>query len=446
MMRTKVQISDHFTYRRLLRFVLPPAVMMLFTSIYTVVDGFFVSNFVGSTALAGVNLIYPIIWILGSFGFMVGSGGNALVGKYLGEGKDEEARRIFSFLMLMLVIIGTLLAVGGFIFIRPLGQLIGADGELLDLCVIYGRISFIGLPFLMMQVAFGNFLITAEKGGTGLVVTICAGATNIIMDALLVAVLKLGIGGAALATILSQICASVICLVTFFRRGKKRLYFVRPVKRWRAFCKSLYNGASEFLTNVSSSIVCVIFNVRLMAMAGENGVAAYGVIMYVCYVFLAIFFGYAMSCTSLISYNYGADNRPELKNLFKKSLVLMPVTGVIMVILAELMAVPLSEIYVGYDPALLEMTVRGFRLFSFSYALSGVNCFASAFFTGFNNGTVSGVLSVLRSLVFQIIAVFVLPLLWGLDGIWLAVTAAEAMALCASILCFVLFRKRYHYA
>ena len=442
----KISLSDHFTYKKLLKFTVPSIAMVVFTSIYGVVDGFFVSNFVGSQAIAAINLIYPVIMILASSGFMIGIGGSALVAKTMGEGKDDEARGIFSFLVSVLVLMGIVLSVVGFFLTRPICAAMGAEGELLEQCVVYGRISFCGLLAVMLQYSFQSFLITAERPHLGLAVTVGSGVTNMVLDALFVGVLKTGIGGAALATIISQIVGAVIPLVIFFRKGKQRLYFVKPIIDWRAFGKVASNGMSEFLSNISMSVVSIIYNLQLMRLLGEDGVAAYGVIMYVAFIFGAVFFGYVMGGSPVISFHYGAGHTDELKNLFRMSLVIIAIMGVAMFLSSELLARPLALIFVSYDEELLNMTVYGFRLYSIAYALMGYNVFSSSLFTALNNGLISAVLSFLRTLVLQVGTVLILPQFFGVDGIWFATGTAEALGLMVSIFFMVKYRKVYHYA
>lgn len=442
----KIGLSDHFTYPKLLRFTVPSIAMVLFTSIYGVVDGFFVSNYVGSQAIAAINLIYPVIMILGSIGFMMGTGGSAYIAKLMGEGKDERARGIFSFLVLVLFCVGLVFIVVGFILTGPICRAMGAEGELLEQCVVYGRISFAGLLALMLQYSFQSFMITAEKPALGLMVTVGSGITNMVLDALFVAVLNLGIGGAAWATIISQIIGAVIPLGVFFQKGRQRLYFVKPVADWKAFVRVATNGMSEFFTNISMSVVSIVYNLQLMRLIGADGVAAYGVIMYVGFVFAAVFFGYAMGVSPVISFHYGAGHTDELKNLFRKSLVLVAVMGLTMLTLAEVLAGPLARLYLSYDEELLQMTVHGFRYYAAAFGMMGFSVFGSALFTALNNGLISGVLSLIRSLVLQIVMVLTLPLIFGTDGIWFATGAAEALGLALSIFFMAKFRHRYHYA
>ncbi len=441
----KIQLSEHFTYKKLLRFVFPSIMMMIFTSIYGVVDGLFVSNFVGKLPFAAINLIMPFLMILGALGFMIGTGGSAIVAKTLGEGKKERANRYFSMLVYVTIAAGILLTVCGEIFIRPITVLLGARGSMIDYCVLYGQIILVALPFFMLQNVFQSFLVTAQKPQLGLIMTVAAGVTNMVLDFLFIAVFNWGIAGAAIATAISQVVGGVAPLIYFMCKNSSLLRLTKPIMDWRVLLKTCTNGSSELMTNISMSVVNMLYNFQLMRFAGEDGVAAYGVIMYVNFIFVSIFIGYSIGSAPIIGYHYGAGNTFELKNMFKKSLILVGGFGVILTVLAEIMAFPLSKIFVGYDNSLLEMTCRGFMLYSISFIIIGFNIFASAFFTALNNGLVSAVISFLRTLAFQIVAVIILPVLFGLNGIWLSIVAAEAAALAVTVICFVINNKRYHY-
>ena len=440
-----IQLSDHFTYRRLLRFTLPSIAMMIFTSIYGVVDGFFVSNFVGKTPFAAVNFIMPFLMILGAFGFMFGTGGSALISKTMGEGDMRRANRLFSLLTYMTAGVGAMVAILGIVLIRPVAIWLGAEGAMLEDCVLYGRIILMALPFFMLQMEFQSFFVTAEKPQLGFWATVAAGVTNMVLDALFMAVFRWGITGAAIATALSQTVGGVIPLVYFGRKNSSLLRLGRTSFDGRALFKTCTNGSSELMSNVSMSLVGMLYNVQLMKYAGEDGVAAYGVLMYVCFIFIAVFIGYSIGIAPVVGYHLGAENYGELKSLLKKSLVLLTGTSVGMVALSLVLARPLSMLYVGYDPGLFEMTLRGFIFNSFSFLFSGIAIFGSGFFTALNNGLVSAVMSFLRTLVFQVAAILLLPLIWELDGIWASIVASELAAAAVTVTFLVGMRKRYHY-
>lgn len=440
-----IQLSDSFTYKRLLRFTLPSIAMMVFTSIYGVVDGFFVSNFVGKTPFAAVNFIMPFLMMLGAIGFMFGTGGSALIAKTLGENKRDKATRLFSLFVYTSIICGIIIAVLGFIFIRPVASLLGADNQMLENCVTYGRIILIAIPAYILQYEFQSFFITAEKPQLGLAVTIASGITNIVLDWLLVAVLKFGLEGAAAATAFSQFVGGIIPVIYFFRPNSSLLRLTKTNFDGRALLKACTNGSSELMSNISMSIVNMLYNVQLIKYAGENGVAAYGVLMYINLIFLAAFIGYSVGTAPIIGYHYGAENHDELKNLKKKSFTIILSFSVLMLAAAQLLAKPLSKIFVGYDQSLFEMTLHGFAIFSFSFLFAGVAIFGSSFFTALNNGLISALIAFLRTLVFQTSAVIILPLLIGINGIWISIVLAEMLAAVVTIILIICNRKKYQY-
>lgn len=442
----KIKLSDHFTYKKLIRFVLPSVIMMIFTSIYGVVDGLFVSNFVGKTAFAAINLIMPFLMGLSALGFMIGTGGSAIIAKTLGEGKRELANEYFSMLVYVTIIVGIIIAVFGCLFIRPVTALLGASGSLADNCVLYGRILFLSLTPFMLQNVFQSFFVTAEKPKLGLYVTIAAGLANMVLDFLFIVVFKWGLAGAAVATAASEYMGGLLPVFYFLRRNKSLLQLGRTNFNKGILLKTCTNGSSELMTNLSMSVVNALYNFQLIRFAGEDGVAAYGTIMYVNFIFISIFLGYSIGSAPITGYHYGAGNHKELKSLLKKSLFLVTVWGLLLSLAAQLLASPLADIFVGYDKSLFDMTRHGFRLYGLSFLICGFNIFASSFFTALSNGAVSAAISFLRTLVFQITVVLVLPLLLGIDGVWLAVTAAEGMTLIVTATFFIRKRKQYHYA
>ena len=440
-----IQLSDHFTYRRLIRFVIPSVAMMILTSIYGVVDGLFVSNFVGKTPFAAVNLVIPFTMILGAFGFMLGTGGTALVAKTLGEGRQEEANRIFSILIYFALGLGVLLTIFGIAVLKRIVIKMGADDAMLRHCMIYGRIVLLGIPFYMLQNMFQNFLIAAEKPQLGLIVTIAAGVTNMVLDALFIAVLGWGVAGAAAATALGQCVGGLIPFVYFARKNSSRLALVKTKLLGGALLRTCTNGSSELVSNISMSSVGMLYNAQLMKVAGENGVAAYGVILYVNFIFIAIYLGYAYGSAPIVAFNYGAGKKAELQNVLKKSLKLLLGTGIVLLSIGVLFAGVLSGLFVGYDAQLYAMTVRGLRFYAVSFLLSGFNIYGSSFFTALNNGVVSAAISFLRTVVFEVAAVLILPLFFGLDGVWCAITVAELASILITIGAFSALRRRYQY-
>ena len=443
----KIQLSEHFTYNKLLRFVFPSIVMMIFTSIYSVVDGLFVSNFVGKTALASINLILPFLMGLSALGFMIGTGGSAIVAKTLGEGDPKRANSYFSMLVYVTAIGGIILALLGMLLVPSVASFLGAEGELLSNCILYGRISFISMPAFMLQNVFQSFFVTAEKPKLGLAVIITAGVTNMILDLLFVGILGFGLAGAAVATVCGEMIGGLFPIFYFSGKNSSLLRLGKTQFNGRILMQTCVNGSSELMTNLSSSIVNSLYNIQLMKFAGENGVAAYAAIMYVNFIFIAIFLGYSIGSAPIISYHYGAGNDGELKNLYKKSLQLVGSWGILLFVLAQFLATPLAKLFVGYDSTLLAMTQTGFRIYSLVYIINGFNIFGSSFFTALSNGVVSAVISFLRTLVFQIGAVLILPIVFGgINGIWSSVTVAELLTLCITITFFVRQRRKYHYA
>lgn len=444
-MAQTIQLSDHFSYSKLLRFTLPSMVMMVFTSIYGVVDGIFVSNFVGKTPFAAINLIMPLLMFLGIVGFMFGSGGSALIAKTIGEGNNERANRIFSMLVVVGILSGIVLGVLGYLLVKPVAIMLGATGKLLNDSVVYGQIVLVALPFFTLQNMFQSLFVTAERPKMGLLVTVISGVLNIILDIVFILLFDWGLMGAAFATVLSQVVGGVIPVFYFAFPNTSLLHIVKPLFDFKALWQTTLNGMSEFFSTVSMTVVSALYNYQLMKYIGEDGVAAYGVIMYITFIFFTLFIGFSMGSAPIVSYNYGARNDEELKNVFLKSVHIIALISAGLVIVTQFLARPLSLLFAGYDSDLLELTVMAFRIYSISFLLAGFNGYVSSFFTALNNGVVSAVLATARTLVFETIAVLVLPLVFGLDGIWFAVILAEIMALVLSLLMLRKYRVRYHY-
>ena len=444
-MKKAIQLSDHFTCGKLLRFVLPSIVMMIFTSIYGVVDGLFVSNFAGKTPFAAINLIMPFIMVLGGIGFMIGTGGTALVSKVMGEGDAEKANRYFSMMILFTAIVGVLLTVFGLVFMRPVALFLGATEQMLPDCVLYGRIVIGFTGAFMLQNVFQSFLIAAEKPKLGLLATVAAGVTNMALDALFIAGFHWGVAGAAIATGLSQCVGGLFPLFYFLRPNTSKLRLVRTKLEARVLAGACANGSSELMSNISSSIVSIIYNFQLLKYLGEDGVSAYGVLMYVQFIFVAIFIGYSIGCAPIVGFHYGAQNHDELKNLLRISVRLMAGAGVALTALAFVLASPLAKLFVGYDEGLYTLTCHAFRLFAFAFLFAGFNIFASSFFTALGNGLISAAISFLRTLVFQTSSVLLLPVILDVDGIWYAITVAEVCATIISLIFLFAKKEKYHY-
>lgn len=442
---TSVKLSDHYNYKNIFRTVTPPVLMMIFTSVYTIVDGIFVSNIAGKTPFAALNLIYPVISAVGAIGFMLGAGGSALVAKTLGEGDKEKANRYFTMIIIFSAIGGVVFGVPLAIAVEPISKLLGATPEMLPYCVTYGRILLACQAAFFLPAAFNSFFLVAERPKLGFLVSLISGCTNIAFDAIFMLGFKLGLMGAALGTITSWIVGTVISVVYFCVNKTSNLRFTRTKLEFKPLLQASFNGLSELLSNIAMSVMGILYNMQLMKLVGEDGVSAYGIMIYVGFVFSAVFFGYDIGISPPVSYHFGAKNNAELKSLLKKSLIIVISLGVLMTVLAESLATPLSKIFVSYDKNLLDMTVHGLRIYAASFVLIGVNVFASAFFTALNDGLTSAVISFMRTLVFQVIAVMTLPLLLQLDGVWMSQVIAELLALAVTITCFAVKKKKYGY-
>ena len=441
-----IGLSEHFTYKKLIKFTIPTIVMMIFTSIYGVVDGLFISNYAGSNSFASINLIMPAIMILGTIGFMLGTGGSAIVSKTLGEGDHKKANDYFSMFIYLEIILGFIFTVIGLIFLEPVARALGAKEDMMSDCLIYGRILLIGIVTFILQNSFQSFIVVAEKPKFGLMITIIAGVTNMVLDFLFIGIFKWGVAGAAFATIISQFLGAIIPLLYFFRKNETMLKLGKTKFESSPIINACINGSSEMVTNLSLSLVSILFNIQLMKFAGANGVSAYGVIMYIGFLFVGTYVGYSVGTAPIISYHYGAKNKEEVKGILNKSVKLLGIVAITMTLLAEILAKPLASIFVGYDKELLELTVNAVRLYSLSYIISWFNIFASSFFTALNDGFVSALISFMRTLLFQVIAIIILPKIFELNGVWLSVAFAEVFSIIVSIICFVKNKKKYGYA
>ena len=442
----QIQLSDHFTTGRLLKFTASPIIMMIFTSIYTIVDGFFVSNCAGKTAFTALNLIYPYIQMLGCLGFMIGTGGSALVAMTLGMGDEKRANRLFSMLAVATVGIGAIFSAIGLALLRPVALLLGATPELLPSCLLYGRILLTFQTAFMLQYLFQSFFIAAEKPRLGLFFTVAAGVTNMVLDVVLVGMLHGGVEGAAIATFISQAVGGVLPVFYFLNKcSTSSIHLGRAQWNGGVIRSACINGSSELMTNLSMSLVNILYNYQLLRFAGENGVAAYGVIMYAAFLFVAVFVGYAVGSAPIVSYHYGARNHAELNNLYSKSLRLIGVIAVVMTALSMLVIPYVARIFVGYDAELLALTSHAFRVYALNFFLMGFNVYGSSFFTALGDGVTSALISFLRTLLFQLLALIFLPMVLGIEGVWLAITAAELAALVVTVYMFITKDKVFHY-
>lgn len=441
----KIELNEHFTYKKLIKFTLPSILMMIFTSIYGVVDGFFVSNYVGAEAFASVNLIMPVIIILSAVGFMIGTGGNALVAMTLGQHDEKRANEIFSMLIYILIFLGICLSIVMAVFMPKMARILGATDIMIDDCVIYGRISMVSLTFFMLQTSFQSFMVTAARPHFGLYITIAAGVTNMVLDLVFVGILGFGVAGAAWATVASEIVGGSIPLIYFIIPNKSKLNLVKAGFKFRPLIKVLSNGASEFMTIISSSFVNMLYNLQLMKIAGEKGVASFGVIMYINFIFIGVLFGYAFGSSSIVSYHYGAENYKELRSLFSKSTKIIGIASLISFASAQLFAIPLVKIFFSYSDELIEMTTHGFRIYSIAYLMIGFNGYASSLFTALNNGRVSATIAFGRTLVFQVASILILPRIFGLAGIFSSIIVAEFLAIMVSMFFINKYKSEYHY-
>ncbi len=440
-----IKLSNSFSYGRLLRFALPSVIMMLFSSIYGVVDGLFVSNFVGKTEFAAINLLMPVLMIVGALGFMIGAGGTAVVSKTLGEGDTALANRYFSLFVYVTAMAGAVMSALGIAFLRPLSVLLGAEGAMLDACVRYGRIVLAAMPFFMLQNLFQSFMIVAEHPKLGLAITVVAGVANMVLDAFFILVIPFGLEGAAIATSISQMVGGIAPVIYFAKKNSSQLALTKTKFYGKALLSATANGSSELMSNISSSIVTMIYNFQLMRFAGEDGVAANGIIMYVAFIFIAMFLGFAVGTAPIIGYHYGAKNTDELGSLLRKGATVMLIGGTTMTLVSILLARPLSMIFAGYDPVLLEMTINGLRIHSTCFVFAGLGIFGSSYFTALNNGLISAVISFTRTLVFQIGALLLLPVFLELNGVWLATPVSEVLSLILTVVLFIANRKKYKY-
>ncbi len=440
-----IQLSDHFTYKKIFRFVLPSIGMMVFTSIYGVVDGFFISNYAGKTAFASINLVMPFIMIVAGIGFMIGTGGTALVSKYLGQKEEKRANECFTMMVIVVILSGIIVSLLGIIFMRRIAYFLGATEDMIHDCVVYGRIVIaFNMPF-MLQNVFQSFMIAAEKPKLGLKITVLSGVTNMILDFLFVGVFKWGVAGAAYATGASQCVGGIVPLIYFMKENDSRLRLVKTKLELEPILQAAGNGSSELMSNISSSLIGAVYNYQLMKYLGENGVSAYGVLMYVQFIFVAIYVGYAIGCAPIVSYHYGAENHAEVKNMLHKSITVMSILGVVLALSAFSLSGILANIFVGYDAELLALTVHAFKLFSLSFLFAGLNIYTSSFFTALNNGVISAAISFIRTLVFQLAFVLLLPMILGTDGIWASSIVAEICAFIVSLVFLILERNEYQY-
>ena len=440
-----ITLSEHFTYKKLISFTLPSIAMVIFSSVYFIADGFFVSNFVGKSAFAAVNLIMPYLMIISSVGFMLGTGGSAVISALRGMGEQEKANRTFSLVVYTTIVTGVILTLSGLVALEPVCRLLGAQGELLENCLVYGQIVILALPFFMLQQEFQILYVAAEKPSLGFKMSLFSGLVNIVLDALFIIEFNMGLEGAAIATLISEIIAGVFPLCFFARSGRTALTLGRAGLDLKVLLKICINGSSELFGEISMSIVAMLYNYQLMKYAGENGVVAYGVLMYLSFMFMGIFIGFTTGSSAVISYNFGAENHSEMRSMLSKNIKLILAVSAAMFALGEIFKGTLSEIFVGYDPELMKLTVQGFSIVSFSFLFSGLAIFSSGFFTALNNGLISAVISLLRTMCFEVLCILTLPLFFGVDGIWYSLVVAEVLSVLVSLIFLKLKQPVYNY-
>lgn len=439
-----INLKEHFDSRKIIKFTLPTIIMTLFTSIYGIVDGIFVSNIINSNAFASINLIMPFTLILGSIGFMFGTGGSALVSKILGENESKKAKEYFSVLIYSLIIIGVIISIISFIFMKPIATFLGAKDELLEMSMLYGKILMFSLPFLFLQNCFQSFMIVAERPKIGLVISLISGISNMILDYIFIYLFKFGIIGAGGATAISQFIGGIIPLVYFGRKNTTTLKLVKTKLLIKPIINTCYNGLSEMVSNISYSIVNILFNLQIMKYIGVNGIVAYGIINYVSFIFISVYLGFSTGAIPIISYHYGAKNKDEIKNLLKIGVRILFVVSIILTLIAEIFSKIFASIFVAYDTELLKLSTTAFRLFSVSYLISWFNLYVSSFFTALNDGRTSAVISFSRAFVGQIIMILVLPILFGINGLWLAATFSEIISLFISLIFLIKYKDKYN--
>lgn len=419
---------------------------MVFMSLYTMVDGVFVSRFAGTAALSAVNIVYPMVSVVVAVGVMLATGGSAIIAKRMGEGKPEQARQNFSYLILAGVLIAVGMAALALVFLKPLLHLLGARGALFELCYAYALPLVFFIPSGILQMLFQTLLVTAGRPMLGLTVTVLGGVANIVLDYLFIVPLQMGIAGAAIATGIGFSIPAVFGLLYFALRRSGPLCFVRPKGGGKMLLRCCANGSSEMVTNMSTAVTTFLFNLLMMRYAGEDGVASITIVLYTQYLMTAVYMGYATGTAPVFSFHHGSRNGEQLRRLFRISMGFIALCSVATFALALVFAKQVVVIFTPAGSPVFEMALYGFRLFSGSFLFAGVGIFASAMFTAFSDGKVSAAISFLRTFAFIVLALLLLPLAMGLDGVWLAVPLAEVLGFGVSLFFLYRKKKRYCYA
>ena len=438
-------LDKDIDFKFLIKFSLPSIIMMVFLSVYTIVDGVFISKLVGTDALSAVNIVYPVIALLMAISTMIGTGGNAIVSRKLGEGKTEEARKDFSTLVYTVIFLGVTLSILSYLFLKPIIIFLGANAAIYEYCDIYAKIMLIFTPALLLAMMFKILLVTAGQGHLGLILTVLGGVVNMILDYVFISTFNMGIAGAALATGIGYCITGLCGLVYFIFARKNVLHLVKPHFHADLLKETCINGSSEMVSTLSGSIITLVFNNILMRMAGVDGVAAITVILYLQMLLAAVYMGYAMGISPLLGYNYGKKDEMNLKSIFKISIITISIISGAVLMFGVFKAGSLAALFTHRGTNVYILAESGLRLFSVSFLFSGINIFASSMFTALSNGKVSAIISFVRTLAFQLICLYTLPTFLGINGVWLAIPVAELLSLVVSIYFIRKYRNEYKY-
>ncbi len=432
------------TLKNILKFAVPTIAMTVFMSFYTMVDGLFVSNLIGTDALSAINLTAPVIQLVTAVSTMLATGGSAVIMKKMGEQKSGEAKEDFTFLILINVFVGMVMCMAGYLSMDRIFAGMGLSAEVEKYCVEYlSRYLVFTIPILLMN-NFTLYMIASGKATLSLICSVTGGLLNMALDYLFIAVFHMGISGAAIATGMGYSVTAVVGLFVFCRK-KSLLHFQKPVFRWKVLVNAAANGCSEMATALVTGIITMMFNWTMLRYVGENGVAAVTIIMYVLMFASSLYTGYSYGVAPMVSYYYGEGNHEKLKKLVGTSFRVIAFISIMTVAASFALTRPLVSVFARPDNPVYDLAVTGNRICTIALCFIGYNIFASGMFTALSNGVVSAVLAFSRSFVFMLAAMIVLPLLFGVNGIWLATPAAELMALALSAFMLRKYRKRYEY-
>ena len=432
------------TLRNILKFAVPTIAMSVFMSFYTMADGLFVSNLIGTSALSAINLTAPVIQVVTAISTMLATGGSAVIMKKMGEQKPQEAKEDFTFLILVNVVVGLVMTMLGYFLMETIFGSMALSQEVAGYCTSYlSRYLVFTIPILLMN-NFTLYMIASEKATLSLVCSVSGGVLNIVLDYVFIGFLDMGISGAAIATGLGYSVTAVVGLSVFSRK-KSLLHFTKPAFRFKVLANAATNGCSEMATALVTGIITMMFNWTMLHYVGEDGVAAVTIIMYVLMFASSLYTGYSYGVAPMLSYYYGEKNHEKLKKLVSTSLKVIAVISLVTVTASFAATKPLVSIFARPNNPVYDLAVTGNRICTLALFFIGFNIFASGMFTALSNGIVSAILAFSRSFVFMLITMLILPAILGVNGIWLATPAAELMALVLSALMFVKYRKRYQY-